>query len=182
MKNGRLDLVLGPMFSGKSTKLIEFVDRYESINKKVLKITHPIDDRYGSNVISSHNKIQRSCISLSDLEKVFELNEYTDSEIIIVEEGQFYQGLVKFVKKVVDKDNKHLIISGLNGDCKREAFGEILDLIPLCDDVQKLTAFCKECNDGTLGVFTKRIIESNDKILVGNDNLYMPVCRFHYLC
>lgn len=180
MKTGRLELIIGPMFSGKSTKLIEYLDRYESIGKSILKITHPIDNRYGDNIISSHNNIQRSCIGIENLKDVFSLDEYKNSEIILLEEGQFFKDLKIFAKKVVDDDNKYLIISGLSGDYRREPFGELFDLIPIADSIEKLSAFCKKCNDGTLGIFTKRIVKNNETILVGNNDSYIPVCRYHY--
>lgn len=181
MEKGRLELILGPMFSGKSTRVIEISNRYESIGKNVLNITHIIDNRYGNGVISSHNKIQKKAICTEKLMDLIRSENYIKSEIILVEEGQFFADLIDFVKLSVDVDKKHVIVAGLNGDYKRERFGSILDLIPMCENVELLTAFCKKCNDGTLAHFTKRIIVDKDaQTLVGSDDLYIPVCRFHY--
>jgi thymidine kinase len=181
MEKGRLELILGPMFSGKSTRVIEISNRYESIGKNVLNITHIIDNRYGNGVISSHNKIQKKAICTEKLMDLIRSENYIKSEIILVEEGQFFADLIDFVKLSVDVDKKHVIVAGLNGDYKRERFGSILDLIPMCENVELLTAFCKKCNDGTLAHFTKRIIVDKDaQTLVGSDDIYIPVCRFHY--
>lgn len=181
MEKGRLELILGPMFSGKSTRVIEISNRYESIGKNVLNITHIIDNRYGNGVISSHNKIQKKAICTEKLMDLISSENYIKSEIILVEEGQFFADLIDFVKLSVDVDKKHVIVAGLNGDYKRERFGSILDLIPMCENVELLTAFCKKCNDGTLAHFTKRIIvDKHAQTLVGSDDIYIPVCRFHY--
>lgn len=180
MNFGRLELIIGPMFSGKSTRIIEIGNRYESIGKDVLNITHIIDNRYGDGVISSHNKIQKKAICIEHLMDLISNDKYKNSEIILIEEGQFFVDLFDFIKRSVDLDRKHVIVSGLNGDYKREKFGSILDLIPMAENVEMLTAFCKKCNNGTLAHFTKRIINSDNQTLVGSDNLYIPVCRYHY--
>jgi len=183
MNCGRLEVIMGPMFAGKSTKLIEIANRYESIQKNIMTITHIIDNRYGEGVISSHNKIQKKCITTEKLMNVLEeYVEYEKSEIIVIEEGQFFSDLKDFVLRAVEVDKKHVIVGGLSGDYRREPFGQILELIPLADSVEMISAFCKMCNDGTTAHFTKRISQSKEgTIVVGNDNIYMPVCRKHYL-
>ena len=76
---------------------------------------------------------------------------------------------------------KHVIVVGLDGDSNRVNFGEIHKLIPLCDDIIKLKAYCSICKDGTLGLFSKRISESKEKVLVGSEEDYIAVCRKCYL-
>ena len=182
MNAGRLELILGHMFSGKSAELIRIINRYESINKKILTITHTIDNSYGNGVISSHNRVQKKSISIEKLYSILETDEYKESEIIIVEEGQFFEDLKNFVVRATDVDNKHVIVAGLNGDFRRERFGQILEIIPLAEQITKLSAFCKLCNDGTPGDFSKRIEkDSTEQRLVGNENYYLAVCRKHYL-
>lgn len=76
---------------------------------------------------------------------------------------------------------KHVVVSGLDGDCFRNTFGDIIKLIPICDSVDKLTAYCNKCNDGTLAPFSKKIIQtSNSLIDIGGSDKYIPVCRHHY--
>ena len=183
MKTGRLEVIIGPMFAGKSTKLIEIANRYESIQKHILTITHIIDNRYGEGVISSHNHIQKKCMTTDLLEKILKNPDYKASEIVVIEEGQFFADLKSFVIRAVDMDKKHVIVGGLSGDYQRKPFGQILELIPIADSVQKISAFCKICNDGTEAHFTKRIISGNmeTQTLVGSNDIYMPVCRNHYL-
>ena len=75
--------------------------------------------------------------------------------------------------------NKKVYVCGLDGDFKRQKFGQILDLIPLCDKVTKLTSLCSICKNGTPGIFSKRISSEEEQTLVGSDN-YIPVCRTCY--
>ena len=184
MNAGRLELILGPMFSGKSAELIRIINRYESINKNILAISHSIDTRYGAGVISSHNRIQKKSIALEQLNDVLGMAEYAESEIIIIEEGQFFPDLKRFVLRATDVDKKHVIVAGLSGDFRRQPFGQMGDLIPFAEQITKLSAFCKLCNDGTPGDFSKRLntpVHNDEQTVVGNDNLYVAVCRRHYL-
>jgi thymidine kinase len=103
-------------------------------------------------------------------------------KVVIVDEAQFFRGLVPFAKHVVDFLGKKLYLLGLDGDSNREPFGEILDCIPLADKVYKLTAFCKVCADGTPAIFTKRLGEVSDQqVIIGGKDMYASVCRKCYL-
>ena len=86
-----------------------------------------------------------------------------------------------FVIEQVEIKSKNVIVVGLDGDSDRENFGEIHKLIPLCDDIVKLKAYCSRCKDGTLGIFSKRISDSKEKVLVGSEEDYIAVCRKCYL-
>ena len=82
---------------------------------------------------------------------------------------------------VVDilEKNKKIYICGLDGDFNRNKFGALLDLIPLCDKVHKLTAMCSLCKNGTPGIFSLRLSNETDQTIIGSDN-YIPVCRKCY--
>jgi thymidine kinase len=98
-----------------------------------------------------------------------------------IDEGQFFSDLYDCVLKLVDVHHKHVVVSGLDGDSLRNPFGEILFLIPYADKVKKLSSLCKLCNDGTVAIFTKRLIPHNEQIQVGGSEIYIPLCRKHYL-
>jgi thymidine kinase len=74
---------------------------------------------------------------------------------------------------------KQIYICGLDGDFERKKFGQILDIIPLCDKVTKLTSLCSICKNGKPGIFSKRISCEKAQTVVGSDN-YIPVCRNCY--
>lgn len=178
---GKLDIIIGCMFSGKTTKIINLVNTYRSINKKVMNINYKLDVRYGDNQIISHDKQKILSLNVENLSiikgKYFEL--YNESDIICINEAQFFGDLKSQVLDFIYNDHKHIIISGLDGDYKQDTFGQILELIPHAENISKLSAFCKICNNGNKAFFTKRIVNNNDLVLIGGNESYIPVCRFH---
>ena len=176
-----LDLVLGPMWAGKSSFIIGKIRRYRAIGWEVLVVANPLDDRYGSHMISSHDKEQVSALSISNLDILFENTAYQQARLLVIEEAQFFQGLYQFVKLAVERDGKHVVCVGLDGDANRQPFGEILSLIPLCDNVEKIKSLCAECGDGTPALFSYRFTPSLTQIQVGAEASYRPLCRKHYL-
>lgn len=182
MSAGRIEIILGSMFSGKSTELIRQHKRYKVINKKVLVIKYHIDKRYDSgNKISTHDKQQIECLSLEKLEHLYDSSEFKEADVIIIEEAQFFEDLFNFSTNSADKYGKIVIVAGLDGDFKRNPFGDILKLIPHAEKVSKLSALCTICGDGTKASFTKRIVCSNEITLIGGTNEYLAVCRNCYL-
>ena len=178
---GKITLIIGCMFSGKSSEIIRFYKRYKSIGKKILLINHIDDTRYGKNIVSSHDEIKVDCQTESQLTHLINTKLFNESDIIMIEEGQFFPDLFKFVTTSVDKYNKNIVVAGLDGDYKKEPFGDIIKLIPHSEEIIKLNALCKICNDGTYGYFTKRIVKCDKQYLVGGTNCYIPVCRKHFL-
>ena len=103
-----------------------------------------------------------------------------ESSVIGIDESQFFDDLVEFVI-AVEKLSKIVIIAGLDGDSDRKPFGQILQCIPLCDTVVKLTALDMVKNDGTSAIFSKRIKQIQGQVLVGDQDSYIAVSRENYL-
>ena len=180
---GYLKIIIGPMFAGKSTELLRIINMYKILNKKILIINHNINKRYdqpnSSIVTHDRNKID-NCLAVTSL------NEISDEfiqlhDVIIVEELQFFEDAYINIVKMVDNFKKHVICAGLDGDFNRQPFGDVLRLIPHCDDIVKLKALCKKCGDGTPALFSKRIVNNDKTTLVGSNDCYEAVCRMHYL-
>ena len=180
MNKGAIELIIGPMFSGKSTALIKKSRDLKIINSTYIIIKSNIDIRYEKNYIVSHNNEKESCIITDNLDNIKDeiIIKYNT---IIIDEGQFLKNLKKKVLYWAEKLNKNIIIGGLDGDYKRNPIGEILDLIPYADKCIKISALCKYCNDGTPGIFSYRLNNNNSQILVGTTESYSSVCRKHYL-
>ena len=106
-------------------------------------------------------------------------DEISASDIILINEGQFFEDLYDAAIYLVEKLKKRVYIAGLDGDFKQEKFGRLLDLIPKCDEVIKLHAICAKCRDGTPAIFSMRITTESDQVVIGTDN-YMAVCRGCY--
>jgi hypothetical protein len=98
--------------------------------------------------------------------------------VILINEGQFFLDLYECVIDML-KEKKQVYICGLDGDFERKRFGSILELIPICDNVTKLKALCSLCKNGTPGIFSLRLSNEKQQMLIGSDN-YIPVCRNCY--
>ena len=177
---GKLILILGCMFSSKSTKLLEFYYKYK-LKYQCMLISHKKDERYGIDCVATHNKFSEKSISLLELTDTFDMDDYNKSNVILIDEGQFFTDLVTFAKKAVNEDNKIVIISGLNGDYLKKSIGKINDLISEADDIQFQKAICHYCKTPEEAIFSLRINSINqEQILIGQKDFYVPVCRYHY--
>jgi thymidine kinase len=174
-----LEVILGCMYSGKTTRLINVYDKCKISNIPVVSINHSIDVRYDDRLMSTHDKRKIPCIKsnnyLMNLMESEHIDEIENAKVILINEGQFFCDLKEFVELMLSKFKK-VYVCGLDGDFKREKFGQILDIIPLCDTVRKLTSLCSICCDGTPAIFSKRITNEEEQTVVGSDN-YIPVCR-----
>lgn len=174
-----LKVYIGCMFSGKTTELIREYKKWTNIGKKVILINYSFDNRYGDDdYVYSHDKSKVPCI------KTFKLNDLDDNifeniDVILINEAQFFDDIIEFCIKWVDHNNKDIVVCGLDGDFQRKPFGKMSNLIAMADKTIKLTAFCSICKNGTPGIFTKRLSDEKELIVIGSDN-YIPVCRKHF--
>lgn len=175
--SGYLELILGPMFSGKTTRLIQHYKAYKFIGKKIVVINYSLDTRYSETMLSSHDRIEIPCIFTSTLS---EKSMWIDADVILINEGQFFGDLLETVVEMVDVYKKQVHICGLDGDFRRQRFGTLLDLVPYSDKVDKLNAFCGMCKNGNFAVFSHRVSSESAQVVIGSDN-YMPLCRACYL-
>ena len=176
-----LHIYLGPMFAGKSSMILRIVNRYTSINKNVCIVSHTIDNRYSKEqYIINHDLLKLPCERWTNLMDFMKDSEFMRSQIILIDEAQFFPDLFEFVKIATDNFGKQVYIFGLDGDTDRKPFGQLLDCIPLADEVTKLKAFCKVCGDGNEAIFTFCEKKKIEQVCVGGSEMYMPLCRKHY--
>ena len=182
LETGYLELIIGPMFSSKTTTLLEIYKHCVFCNIPVTIINHTIDNRYHDTMLSSHDKIMAPCLQATTLSDIWSndssINPVRNAKVILINEGQFFPDLYEVVQDMLNH-NKKVYICGLDGDFERKKFGNILDLIPLCDKVSKLTSLCSICKDGTQAIFSMRLTKEKEQTIVGSDN-YIPVCRKCY--
>ena len=178
MSNTRVEVILGCMFSGKSTELLRRTNRYRAIGKKILLINHTYDSRTDES-IQTHSNIKQTAIKTDTLSSILKLKAFEDCNVIGIDEAQFFPDLLDFVKKA-ELMNKIIIVAGLDGDYKREPIGQILQVIPLCDEVVKLNAMDMIDKDGSPGIFSKRIVDGEGQVLVGANESYAAVSRINY--
>jgi thymidine kinase len=176
-----LELFIGPMYAGKTSKIIEIYKQCKFCEISVTVINHSFDKRYDDSLLSSHDKIMIPCFQTDNLTNLWmNKREQINTDVILINEGQFFNDLYEIVINMLEH-NKKIYICGLDGDFERKKFGQILDLIPYCDKVTKLTTLCSLCKNGTPGIFSKRITGEKTQTVIGSDN-YLPVCRKCYEC
>ena len=180
-----ISLIVSCMYAGKSTELIRRAIIYHELGLKVLYINSALDTRPSPNTnnsnFSTHNK---SITNIPfDSVKLLNLDDYKiilNHDVIAIDEAQLFNSLLQFCLHACEKEKKIVIVAGLNGDYLRRPFGQVCDLIPYCDSITKLHAFCIPCkNRGVIepAHFTKRVIESKETVLIGDRESYVPVCR-----
>jgi len=180
-QTGYLELIIGPMYAGKSTELIRIINRYKCLNKNIVVINHVLNNRYDSNDLTTHNKESiDNCIIVNKLSDIDD-KIIDNTHVIIIEELQFFQDAYNSVINWCDIKHKTVIAAGLDGDFLKNPFGDVLRLIPHAEKITKLSALCKKCGNGTLAHFTKRITNDFQTTLVGSDDVYEAVCRKHFL-
>jgi thymidine kinase len=185
----KLHLVVGPMFAGKTTYLINKTNELlaSGVNKEeILLINHSSDSRYDNNsIICSHDKVKIDSKSMSTILPIVNLPEYNWNIVnyIFIDEAQFFEDLYETITtKFMNKSNYsniNIFVFGLDGDYQQKPFqkSQLLELIPYCTSITKLLAKCTICNKQA--PFTKRITNSSEQILVGGSNTYQPVCLQH---
>jgi len=185
-QNGYLKIVVGCMFSGKTSYIIKESLAWKSIGKRVLMINYVLDTRYSTSRVVSHDRNGVECIMVPSIDQEQLKNigvEIDGYDVIIVDEAQFFENLRGNIRLWCDKMKKIVVVSGLDGDYKRNNFGNIYELISDCDEYVKLKAYCAQCKNGTYGIFTqkKNIGTTNDSIVdIGGHDKYEPLCRAHY--
>lgn len=186
LKGGSIHVIIGPMFSGKTSRLLRETEELERQGvTDIMLLKSEKDSRYSSDHIVSHDGILRKCFAVRELcRDVMEpgpLKElYDSSRVVAIDEAQFFdRDLIEFCMRAADDDDKHVILAGLDGDFMRSRFGYVLDMIPLADTVTKLTGTCHFCEEKAL--FSKRIHSDSDRQEeIGGAERYVPVCRRHY--
>jgi thymidine kinase len=176
---GWLELIVGPMFSGKSEELIRRVTRAVIAGQQVQVFKPNIDDRYDMVAVASHNGRKIEAQPIQRCTDIYDCLE-DDTRVIAIDEGQFLDGeLVTLARDMADA-GKRVIIAGLDQDFRGEPFGVMPELLAYAEFVDKLTAICR-C--GRSATRTQRLIGGHPAhyddpvILVGAAESYEPRCR-----
>jgi len=177
-----IDLITGPMFSGKSTELVRRLVILGEAGFKVAYVNSTIDTRQKI----SHNKVFSNDGNLPfakyKVDALYAIQaDLMEYDVIGIDEGQFFTELFQFCVDMCERYEKKIIVGGLISDFRRQRFGQMSDLIHVCDTIVKLTSFCKLCAEAKQFVpalFSKRIDKNNAvDISVGAEEAYVPTCR-----
>jgi len=177
MSSGYLELIVGPMFSGKTTRLVELYNQYKKTSESICVINFEKDKRYSEEKLSTHDKLMVPCIFTSEIKSLYENENLLKADIVLINEGQFFGDIFESVMYLVETKNKCVYVCGLDGDFERKKFGNMLDLLPYSDNIIKLKAKCNKCNEPA--IFSHRLTGENEQVVIGSNN-YVPLCRTCY--
>lgn len=176
---GHLEVIVGPMFSGKSEELIRRIKRAVLAKQKVQVFKPVIDRRYDAVRVASHDGRTLQAVAVENVEDMYKLVE-DDTQVVAIDEAQFFdEHLVPFALDLADA-GKRVIVAGLDLDFRGEPFGPMPELLAQAEVVEKLTAIC---GCGRAATRTQRLIGGHPAhfddpvILVGAAESYEPRCR-----
>lgn len=171
---GWVEVICGPMFSGKSEELIRRVVRVDIARRKVQVFKPALDDRYADQEIVSHSRLSVSAIPVEDSTELLRLVD-DDTEVIGVDEAQFFDdGLVEVVESLAHA-GRQVIVAGLDLDYLGRPFEPIPTLATRAEYVTKALAVCHRC--GEPANFTQRTVVSDDLVVLGATDSYEARCR-----
>ena len=182
--SGRIEVVCGSMFCGKTEELIRRVRRAIIAKQKVKVFKPSIDDRYGIQSVTSHTGQTVEAIPVQSSQELLELAN-GGTTVVAIDEAQFFdEGIVEVVQTLADQHNIRVIIAGLDLDFRAEPFGPMPFLMSIAEDVTKLHAICVVCGESASR--TQRLVNGNPAryddpiILVGAQESYEARCREHH--
>ena len=176
-EEGWVEIICGPMFSGKSEELIRRVTRYQIARVPIQTFKPRLDVRYADTEVVSHSSLKVEAIPVETAADL--LRRVEDStQVIGVDEGQFFdEGLVDVVEQLAAA-GKQVIVAGLDTDYLRRPFEPIPTLCDRAEYVTKMLAVCHRC--GGPGMYTQRIVHSDDLVVLGAQGAYEARCRMCY--
>ncbi len=171
---GWIEVVCGPMFSGKSEELIRRLRRAMIARKRVQVFKPVIDDRYSQDEIVSHSSQRIPSTVVNDASEILKLLDWR-TQVIGIDEANFMgPGLVEICNQLADS-GKRVIVAGLDTDYMGRPFPPIPDLLAMAESITKTLAICMRC--GNPAKQTQRLFESADLIVVGAAGMYEARCR-----
>lgn len=176
-ERGWVEVICGPMFSGKSEELIRRMTRYQIARIPVQTFKPALDDRYASHEVVSHSALSVAAIPVPDSAALLRAVE-DRTEVVGIDEGQFFDdGLVEVVEQLAAA-GKRVIVAGLDLDFLGRPFEPIPSLMLRAEYVTKALAVCHRC--GGAGMFTQRVIDSDELVVLGATDAYEARCRRCY--
>lgn len=175
-QRGRIEVICGSMFSGKTEELIRRLKRATFAKQKVEIYKPAIDTRYSEENVVSHDSNSILCTPVNTSESILLLTGGVD--VVGIDEAQFFdENLVSVCNTLADSGIR-VIVAGLDMDYLGKPFGPMPDLCSIAEEVTKVHAICVEC--GSLAQYSYRLSGSDKQVLLGEKNEYKPLCRTCY--
>ncbi|GAB1421482.1 thymidine kinase [Anaerolineales bacterium] len=180
---GRIELVCGSMFSGKTEELIRRVRRAIIAKQKIQVFKPGMDHRYGITVVASHNGQEVEAVPVNSSSEIIGLLR-DDTTVVALDEIQFFDASITKVVQQLANNGIRVIAAGLDMDFRGEPFGQMPQLMCIAEEVTKLHAICMDC--GEAASFTQRLVDGRPAfyddpiILIGAKESYEARCRKHH--
>ena len=172
--SGRIEVICGSMFSGKTEELIS---RIKKSGKSYRVFKPETDTRNKKNKIESHNKVEIEATTIKNISDILKIK--TKYEIIGIDEAQFFSDQIIEVCNLLANQGIRVIITGLDMDYSGKPFGPMPFLMAIAEQVTKLHAICDETGEPAL--FSYRKIENSETIMIGEKKEYIPLSRKAYI-
>lgn len=173
-RSGYIEVICGPMFSGKSEELIRRLRRARIARQRVQVFKSSLDDRYDSDRIVSHSDLSLRAIAVKTPQELIEKVE-DRTEVVGIDEVQFFDASIVEVCERLANLGKRVIVAGLDLDYKGEPFEPVPQLMAVAEYVTKTLAVCARC--GAPASRSQRLVPSTERIVVGSRDAYEPRCR-----
>ena len=176
---GKVTAIIGCMFSGKSTRLLEKVRRADLGRRRFVLVKPRTDDRYSATEVVSHDGRRYPCLVVEHSADILHVTP-EDAEVVFIDEGQFFDEELHVVVDVLARRNIQVVVAGLDLDFRLEPFGAMLPIVLGAEEVIKLTAICDSCGEDATR--SQRLADgqptaSGDQVEVGGTETYEARCR-----
>ena len=169
---GRIELVCGCMFSGKSERLVQRVTRTRSRGEAVAVFKHAADDRYARGQIVTHNGLRIDARPIASASRIPELAGGVD--LVIIDEAQFFSEELVSACRQLAEQGCQVVVAGLDRDSWGRPFGPVPALEAIADEVIRTRAVCARC--GGEAEYTQRLVPIEHQTMVGGPESYEPRC------
>lgn len=175
-RHGRIEVVCGSMFSGKTEELIRRMRRAKYARQKVLIFKPAMDTRYSEDDVVSHDRHSIASTPVNASADILKLAG--DIDVVGIDEAQFLDDGIVDVCNTLAYNGVRVIVAGLDMDFKGVPFGPMPALCAIADDVTKVHAICVKC--GRIAYISHRTVADDNRVLLGETQQYEPLCRECY--
>jgi len=174
---GWIEVICGPMFSGKTEELIRRLIRAQIAKQKVAIFKPSSDNRYEENYIVSHNQRRIKSIQVKNTDTIMNFGKKAD--VFGIDEAQFFDHSIVEVCRSLADDGKRVVVAGLEKDYLAKSFGPMPELLVNAEYITKVNAICMECGDPAN--FSHRISLEKKQVVIGETDKYEALCRRCYI-
>ena len=172
--SGWIEVVTGPMFSGKSEELIRLLRRAAIARQRVQVFKPALDNRFQTSDVVSHSQWRLPCEVVERAEEILSRLD-PRTEVVGIDEAQFFDDALPDVCSHLASLGKRVVVAGLDMDYRGVPFGSMPTILAIAEKVDKISAICSRC--GAPAAYTQRLTEAEEQVVVGAADVYEARCR-----